>query len=136
MSLMETRRAQIFPVLDAGQIETARRFASAEARTFAAGERIYDAGERAVPTWLLLEGEIALSRHDGLGHEADILVLKAGQFTGEVSQLAGRGTLATAHAGPNGVTALPFDAAHLRAPSIMSSLVGRAANRPKIRVSK
>jgi thioredoxin reductase (NADPH) len=132
MSLRETRGPQIFPVLDAGQIETAKRFASGEARTFAAGERIYDAGERAVPMWLLLKGEISLTRHDGLGHEADILVLTAGQFTGEVSQLAGRGTLATAHAGPNGVTALPFDAPHLRALLIGAAELGEVVMRALI----
>ena len=35
MSLIETRRHQMFPVLDAAQIETARRFASGAARDFA-----------------------------------------------------------------------------------------------------
>src|SRR5690349_17817509 len=42
MSLNETRRHQIFPVLDAAQIETARRFASGSARSFAPGEVVYD----------------------------------------------------------------------------------------------
>ena len=41
MSLIESRREQIFPVLDAGQIETAKRFASGPARTFAPGETIF-----------------------------------------------------------------------------------------------
>ncbi|MGZ6015742.1 MAG: hypothetical protein ACXWKM_08345, partial [Phenylobacterium sp.] len=68
MSLIETRRDQMFPVLDAGQIETARRFASAEARVFAPGEQLYEVGERGVPSWLLLEGAIELTRHDGLDH--------------------------------------------------------------------
>ncbi len=35
MGVIETRRQQMFPVLDAGQIETAKRFASGPARSFA-----------------------------------------------------------------------------------------------------
>jgi thioredoxin reductase (NADPH) len=34
MTLIETRGPQLFPVLDAGQIETAKRFASGPARDF------------------------------------------------------------------------------------------------------
>ena len=45
MSVVETRRHQMFPVLDMGQIETAKRFASGEARSFAPGEVVFDVGE-------------------------------------------------------------------------------------------
>jgi thioredoxin reductase (NADPH) len=38
MSLVETRGHQMFPVLDAEQVETAKRFASGPARNFAPGE--------------------------------------------------------------------------------------------------
>jgi len=38
MSLVESRRDQIFPVLDVAQIETARRFASGARRHFGPGE--------------------------------------------------------------------------------------------------
>src|ERR1700748_1370586 len=115
MSLFESRQAQMFPVLDATQIETARRFASGPARVFAAGELLYDVGDRNVPAWLLLEGSIAVTHHDGLGHQNQGTIAHAGQFAGEVSQPAGRATIAAGRAGPDGVTALPFDAAHLRA---------------------
>lgn len=132
MSLLETRRAQVFPVLDAAQIETAKRFASGPARVFAAGEQIYDVGDRSVPSWLLLAGAIELTRHDGLDHHQAITVLVPGQFTGEVSQLAGRGALAAARAGPPGATALPFDAAHLRALLIGSAELGEIVMRALI----
>ncbi|HZZ69790.1 MAG TPA: NAD(P)-binding protein, partial [Phenylobacterium sp.] len=132
MTLMETRRAQIFPVLDAGQIETARRFASGPARTFAGGEPMYDVGDRGVPSWLLLEGAIEITRHDGLNHREAINVIAPGQFTGEVSQLGGRGTLAAARAGPDGATALPFDAAHLRALLIGAAELGEIVMRALI----
>ncbi len=132
MSLVETRHAQMFPVLDAAQIETARRFASGPAKSFAPGELIYDVGETDVPAWLLLEGAIALTRHDGLGRHEEIGVETAGQFTGEVNQLAGRGTLATARAGPLGATALPFDGAHLRALLIGTAELGEIVMRALI----
>ena len=132
MSLLETRRAQIFPVLDAGQIETAKRFASGGARVFAAGEGLYEVGDRGVPSWLLLDGTIELTRHDGLDHREAITVLSPGQFTGEVSQLGGRGTLATARAGPEGATALPFDAPHLRALLIGAAELGEIVMRALI----
>src|SRR6185312_12100300 len=112
--------------------ETARRFASGPARTFAPGELVYDVGERDVPTWLLLDGAIELTRHDGLGHEEGIVVETAGQFTGEVNQLAGRGSLATATAGPEGATALPFDSAHLRALLIGTAELGEIVMRALI----
>ncbi|HEX5263761.1 MAG TPA: FAD-dependent oxidoreductase [Phenylobacterium sp.] len=132
MSLIDTRQLQMFPVLDAAQIETAKRFASGPARTFAAGELVYDVGQRDVPAWLLLDGAIELTRHDGLGHQEAIGVETAGQFTGEVNQLAGRGTLATARAGPQGATALPFDAAHLRALLIGAAELGEIIMRALI----
>jgi thioredoxin reductase (NADPH) len=132
MTLMETRREQIFPVLDAGQIETARRFASGPARRFAGGEAMYDVGDRGVPSWLLLEGAIEITRHDGLNHREAINVIAPGQFTGEVSQLGGRGALAAARAGPDGATALPFDAPHLRALLIGAAELGEIIMRALI----
>src|SRR5882672_9748280 len=99
MSLVDTRFDQLFPVFTAAQIETAKRFASGPARQFAPAEQIYDAGQRNVPSWLVLEGAIEVVRRDGLHRHASVVSLDAGQFTGEVSQLGGRGTLAAAQAG-------------------------------------
>ncbi|THD57586.1 FAD-dependent oxidoreductase [Phenylobacterium sp.] len=132
MSLLETRQAQMFPVLDPVQVETARRFASGPPRVFQPGELLYEVGERNVPSWLLLEGNIAITRHDGLGRTEAMVVERPGQFTGEVSQLAGRGTLAAARAGPDGATALPFDAAHLRALLIGTAELGETIMRALI----
>ena len=72
----------------------------------------------------MLKGSIDVVRRDGLNHEAAITSLGSGQFSGEVSQLAGAATLASASAGPEGCTALPFDAAHVRALMIGSAEVG------------
>jgi thioredoxin reductase (NADPH) len=129
MSLAETRRHQLFPVLDNAQIEMAKRFASGEARRFAPGEVLFDVGERNAPAWLVLDGSIAVVRRDGLDHEAAITTHQVGQISGEVSQLAGRASLARGRAGPQGCTALPFDAAHLRALVIGSADVGELVMR-------
>jgi thioredoxin reductase (NADPH) len=124
MSLMETRYHQMFPVLDASQIEIARRFASGEAQRFGAGEALFDVGQANVPAWLILDGSIEITSRDGLNHERIIVTQKAGQIIGETSQLAGRTTLAAGRAGPEGCTALPFDALHVRALVIGSAEVG------------
>jgi len=124
MSLIDTRGGQLFPVLDAAQIEMAKRFASGEPRRFAPGEIVYNVGERSAPAWLVLDGTIEVVHRDGLNHEAAITTHRPGQITGEVNQIAGRGSLAIGRAGAQGCTALPFDAAHLRALVIGSADIG------------
>jgi len=121
---LESRREQMFPVLTASQIEVARRFAAGEARTFQPGETMFALGERNVPSWLVLEGWIDVVRRDGLGHESRIVSHHPGQISGEINQLGGRATLAEGRAGKKGCTALPFDAAHLRALLIGSADLG------------
>lgn len=122
----------MFPVLNAAQIETAKRFASGPVRHFAAGASVYAIGEQGTPAWLVLDGTIDVVRRDGLSHEAPVTVHGAGQFTGEVSQLAGRPSIAAGHAGRNGCCALPFDAAHLRALMVGSAEVGEILMRALI----
>jgi thioredoxin reductase (NADPH) len=124
MSVIKTRGHQLFPVLDGIQIDTAKRFASGPEREFAPGENVYKVGERNVPTWLVLKGSLAAVRRDGLNHETAITNLGPGQFSGEVNQLAGTATLASVSAGPKGCTAIPFDAAHVRALMIGSAEIG------------
>ena len=129
---MRTREHQMFPVLDAAQIATARRFASGAERRFAPGESIYAIGEQGVPAWLVLEGTINVMRRDGLSHEAAITTHRAGQLSGEVNQLAGRPAMAAGRAGSSGCVALPFDAAHLRALMVGSADVGEIIMRALI----
>ena len=76
------------------QMETAKRFASGPARDICAGRDHLQCGRTSGPTWLVLKGEIDIMRRDGLNDEAAIARMDVGQFTGEMSQLSGRGTLA------------------------------------------
>ena len=132
MSDLGARDHQMFPVLNAEQLETAKRFASGPARVFAAGEQVYAIGEHGVAAWLVLTGTIDVVRRDGLSHEAPITTHGPGQLTGEVNQLAGRPTIAGGTAGPDGCTALPFDPAHLRALMVGSADVGEIVMRALI----
>jgi thioredoxin reductase (NADPH) len=132
MSIIETRNAQMFPTLDPGQVETAKRFASGPPRQFAPGEIVFDIGDRQVPAWLVLKGTIDASRSNALGLETPITTHHPGQLSGEVSQLAGREVLARGRAGPEGCTALPFDAAHVRALMIGSAEIGEILMRAYI----
>jgi len=77
----------------------------------------------------VLEGAIEVVRRDGRGHESTIAVETVGQISGEVSQLAGRPSLATGRAGPAGARVVPFDAPHLRALVIGSADLGETVMR-------
>jgi len=132
MSIIETRHHQMFPTLDAGQVETAKRFASGPIRHFEPGEIVFDIGQRNAPAWLVLKGAIDVTRRNALGTETPITTHHAGQFSGEVSQLAGREALARGLAGPEGCCALPFDASHVRALMIGSAEIGEIMMRAYI----
>jgi thioredoxin reductase (NADPH) len=124
MSLTDDRFDQMFPVLDPLALTTATRFASGPARRFEAGDVVYDVGVRNAPAWLVLDGGLEVIRRDGLHRESSVIALGVGQFSGEVSQLSGHGTIAAGRAGPKGCTALPFDAAHIRALMVGSAELG------------
>jgi thioredoxin reductase (NADPH) len=132
VSTIEQRGYQMFPMLDAARVEIALRFASGPERRFAPGEMLYDFGEQGASSWLVLAGSVDVTRRDGLEREASITVLGPGQFTGEVNQLAGRPAIARARAGPEGATARPFDAPHLRALMIGSAEIGEIVMRALI----
>lgn len=132
MADLGTREHQMFPVLTASQMESASRFASGPARVFAPDDQVYAIGEIGAPAWLVLAGTLDVVRRDGLDREAPLTTHGVGQFSGEVNQLAGRASIAAAYAGPDGCTALPFDAAHLRALMIGSADIGEIVMRALI----
>jgi CRP-like cAMP-binding protein len=102
--LLEDRLAQIVPTLTPAQIEFALRFASGPAKHFAPDEKLLDVGDRNMAVWLVIEGSIVASRRDGLGRERIFATGGPGQFSGEVSDLAGHASLAMVCAGPDGCT--------------------------------
>lgn len=132
MNTLEMREYQMFPVLSAHELALARRFASGPERRFAPGETVYTIGERDSPSWLVLDGAIDVQRRDGLSRDARVTTHGPGQFSGEINQLAGRPSIAGGTAGPDGCTALPIDAAHLRALMIGSAELGEKVMRALI----
>src|SRR4029077_14153363 len=122
--LLEDRLAQIVPTLNPAQVQFALRFASGSAKHFAPDEKLLDVGDRNMAVWLVIEGSIVASRRDGLGRERVVATGGPGQFSGEVSDLAGHASLAVVCAGPDGCTAYPFDLPHLRALLISSADIG------------
>src|ERR1700730_14575470 len=122
--LLEDRLAQIVPTLTPAQMQFALRFASGPAKHFAPDEKLLDVGDRNMAVWLVIEGSIVASRRDGLGRERIFATGGPGQFSGEVSDLAGHASLAMVCAGPDGCTAHPFDLPHLRALLISSAEIG------------
>jgi thioredoxin reductase (NADPH) len=132
MPLIDARRQQMFPTLSVAQLETVRRFAGSDLRRFAPGEPVYGVGDRHPPAWFVLEGSIETSHRNGLGHETAIAPVGPGQFTGELSQLGDRPSLAAGTAGPDGCMAFPCDAAHLRALLVGSAEIGETVMRALI----
>jgi thioredoxin reductase (NADPH) len=129
MSVAETRRDQLFPVFTAAQLDVARRFAASAPMRFEPGALMYSVGERQAPVFVVIAGDVLIRRHLASGKDELIAMLPVGGITGEISQLAGRSTLAEGRAGTQGCEVLPFDAAHLRALIIGSAELGEIVMR-------
>ena len=89
-----SRRREMFPRLGAADIERMRRFGTVE--RYATGERLVTSGTPGVGTFLILDGAVAVSQRDGLGHVVPVVRLDVGGFTGEVGTLSGRPALVDA----------------------------------------
>ena len=91
--LIEARRDQMFPVLDAVEIARLARFG--ERKCYAAGERMVTTGEVAPGAFVILSGEVQVSRR-ALAHSDPIVTYVPGSFMGELAQLSGRPSLGDA----------------------------------------
>lgn len=130
--LINTKAEQMFPILTQAQMHTAEPFASSLPRRFEAYECVFDVGQRNVPAWLVLAGTLQIWQRDGRGREVPITVEHKGQFSGEVNQLVGKPSLNVARAGADGLVAIPFDAAHLKALIVGSAEIGEIIMRALI----
>ena len=95
-STFDTRYDQMFPTLDAAEIERLRRFG--ERRDYRAGERLVATGEVSPGMFVIVSGEVALSQHSVLGRDQPIVTYGPGSFMGELAQLSGQPSLVDAHA--------------------------------------
>ena len=93
--LIETRRDQMFPVLEPAEIEQLARFG--ERKSYSAGERIFATGEISPGALIVLTGQIDVTQR-GLEHPEPIVTHGPGSFMGELAQLSGSPSLVDAAA--------------------------------------
>jgi thioredoxin reductase (NADPH) len=119
-SIIDTRRDQMFPVLEAAEVERLRRFGTVH--TYAAGESLVKVGEAGHGLSVILSGKVEVRQHDQAGSKP-IVTHGVGSFMGELGQLRGRPSLVDAYAQENvEVLAIPPDS--LRALLIAEAELG------------
>jgi thioredoxin reductase (NADPH) len=93
-SVLETRAAQVFPILSPEEIARLRHYG--ETRRFKSGEYLSKAGERSPGMLVILSGEIDAIQHDALGQDEHIVTHRPGSFSAELSLLSGTPALVNA----------------------------------------
>ncbi|HSD11475.1 MAG TPA: cyclic nucleotide-binding domain-containing protein, partial [Candidatus Binatia bacterium] len=117
-SIVETRFDQMFPTLDAAEVDRLRRFG--ERRAYAAGERLVTTGEVSPGMFVIVSGGVVLTQHDLLAGDQQIVRYGPGSFLGELAQLSGQPSLVDAHA------TSPVDAFVVPSPRLHEVMVAEA----------
>jgi len=86
MSIIDPRNEQMFPKIRPEEIDRLRQFS--EIRRYAAGEPLFVTGEICPGMFILLDGSVAVTRRDPLGHLAPIVQLARRAFPARRSPLA------------------------------------------------
>src|SRR5438309_1043421 len=128
-SIIDTRRHQMFPVLEPAEIERVRRFG--KVRSYGAGEALAKVGEVGLGLTIILGGSVEITQHDQSGRRTVIVTHRPGAFMGELAQLAGRPALVDAHA-KEPVEALIIPPDQLRALLIAEAELGERIMRALI----
>ena len=128
-SIIETRRDQILPLLDATDIERARRFG--EVRRFATGETLAAIDEVGIGLGIILSGQVDVFRYDAHGERQHFYAFGPGSFLGELAQLAGHRSFGDAVASEP-VKALIFSPDRMRALLIAEAELGERLMRALI----
>ena len=89
--IIETRRDQMFLVLEPAEIDRLRRFG--ETRSYGAGERLATTGEVGPGMFVILTGNVVVTQRDEVAHHLPIATFGPGSFLGELAQLSGRPAL-------------------------------------------
>jgi thioredoxin reductase (NADPH) len=128
-SIFDTRRDQMFPVLEPFEIERVRRFGNV--RSYEAGAALAKVGQVGPGLTIILVGQVEVARRDGLGHSVPIVTYGPGSFMGELAHLSGRPTLTDAQTrGPVEALVIPPD--QLRALLIAEAELGERIMRALI----
>jgi thioredoxin reductase (NADPH) len=94
--LAATRGAQMYPTLEPREVERLRRFGTL--RRYARGDALTRVGEAGHGLYILLSGEVEITRREGEEGHALIVRHTPGSFLGEIAQLSGRPSLVDADA--------------------------------------
>jgi thioredoxin reductase (NADPH) len=84
-------RTQAFPILSVSQIDRIR--SCSRSRHVAAGDKLFEPGDENVPFYVLLSGRMEIVQED-LAGEHQIAKHGPGEFTGEMTTISGRRSLA------------------------------------------
>src|SRR5437899_10488332 len=95
LPLTSSRIEKIFPKLTPAQIR--RVTTQGHIRSVQPGQVLIEQGDRAVPFFVVITGEVEIVRPSGAS-ETLITVHGSGEFTGEVNMLSGRRSLVRARA--------------------------------------
>ncbi len=127
-STMDSRWEQMFPVLDAIEIQRLRRFG--QPRSYGPGEALIKAGEAGHGLAVILAGTVQITQRDS-ERRTPIATHEAGAFMGEIAQLSGRPSLVDAYAeGPVEVLIIPPE--RLRAVLVAEAELGERIMRALI----
>jgi thioredoxin reductase (NADPH) len=126
---LDSRRDQMFPRLEPSELHRLRRFG--EVRRYKAGEALFEAGQTGQGMFVLLEGEVRVTRRDPHGDDQLIVEEGPGQFLAEIAALSGRTSLVTARATTD-VEAIVIPPEQLRAALVAEAELGERIMRALI----
>jgi thioredoxin reductase (NADPH) len=129
MATIDTRREQMFPVLQPSEIDRLRRFGTV--RRYSKGQALFVTGEQAPGMVILIKGSVRVTRRDPLGHTTPIVEQKTGEFVAEIGQLSGQPSFIDVHA-VDDVEALVISPEDLRAVIIEEPELGERIMRALI----
>lgn len=127
--IIETRRDQMFPVLDRPEIERVRHFGAL--RSYRKDDVLAKAGSVTEGFTIILSGKVDVSQHAPSGQGPLIVTHGPGSFMGELAQLAGQPALVDARAQED-VEALIIPRDQLRALLIAEAELGERIMRALI----
>jgi thioredoxin reductase (NADPH) len=126
---LSSRDHQAFPELAPEQIERMSKLG--ERRSYSDGELLFEAGHTGPGMFVVLEGEVRITRRDGLGNDLPVVVQGVGQFLAEVGQLTGKPAFVDGRA-VGRVEALLFTPANLRTLLVAEAEIGEMIMRALI----
>jgi thioredoxin reductase (NADPH) len=126
---LASRAHQAFPELTPEQIE--RMAPLGVRRTWSDGELLFEAGKPGPGLFVVLKGEVAISRRDGLGNDVPVVNQGVGQFLAEVGQLSSKPAFVDGRA-MGEVEALLLDSEALRTLLVAEAEIGELIMRALI----